>query len=71
MKSWNEIEHYRQLEKEKTGLHPSHPFYKSKKSDNVKVILTPKQLDDLLSNRISKMEPVIEYIRTNVVPVEE
>jgi hypothetical protein len=72
MMSWNEIEHQRQLLKEaKTKLHPSHPFYKPEKSGSVKVILTTKQLDDLLSNRISKMEEVIEYIRQNVVAVED
>lgn len=32
----------------------------------VKVELTLAQLDDLLSNKISKMIPVIEYIRKNV-----
>jgi hypothetical protein len=30
------------------------------------VKLTAKQLDDILSNRTSKMVPVVEYIRLNV-----
>jgi hypothetical protein len=77
MLSWNEIEHSRQIEverelnnpngKARAKLHPSHPFYKPEKSGNIKVILTPKQLDDLLSNRISRMKEVIEYIRQNVI----
>ena len=37
----------------------------------VRVELTIAQLDDLLSNRISKMKPVVYFIRDNVVPVEE
>ena len=32
----------------------------------VKIILDAGQLDDLLSNRIHLMRPVIEYIRKNV-----
>lgn len=37
----------------------------------VVVELTLKQLDALLSNRVSQMKPVIEYIRDNVQDVSE
>ncbi|MFA5132886.1 MAG: hypothetical protein WC444_06195 [Candidatus Paceibacterota bacterium] len=40
-------------------------------TNKVVVELTLKQLDDLLSNRVSQMKPVIEYIRDNVQDVED
>lgn len=41
--------------------------YKSEEVEDVLVVyLSPKQLDDILSNRVSRMIPVIEHIRTTV-----
>ena len=56
MKSWDEIEHRRQLLK---------CDYNHQKNveDTLAIYLTEDQLDDLLSNRISRMQPVIDHIR--------
>ena len=40
-------------------------------NDRVVIELTLKQLDDLLSNKVSQMKPVIEFIRDNVIKPED